>query len=58
MSTILIENGAVLTVDDAGTLHKPGYVYIEDGKIAAVGAGAAPESLRTVADQRIDAARA
>ncbi len=55
MNTILIENGAVLTVDDAGTLHNPGYVYIEDAKIAAVGAGAAPESLRAVADQRIDA---
>jgi len=54
-SSILIENGAVLTVDDAGTLHKPGYVYIENDKIAAVGAGNAPQSLRAAANERIDA---
>mgnify|MGYP005840466723 CR=1 FL=1 len=54
-SSILIENGAVLTVDDAGTLHTPGYLYIEDDKIAAIGEGAAPELLRTAADERIDA---
>lgn len=57
MSTILIENGAVLTVDDAGTLHEPGYVYIEGDKLAAVGAGAAPLSMRAAADTLIDATR-
>jgi hypothetical protein len=36
-SSILIENGAVLTVDDAGTLHNSGYVFIEDDTLAAVG---------------------
>lgn len=55
MHSILIENGAVLTVDDAGALHKPGYVYIEGDVIAAVGAGAPPETLRAGADERIDA---
>lgn len=55
-STILIENGAVLTVDDAGALHTPGYVYIEEDTIAAVGAGTAPATLRAAAQERIDAA--
>ena len=54
-SSILIENGAVLTVDDAGTLHKSGYVFIEGDTIAAVGAGDAPVTLRAAATERIDA---
>ncbi len=57
MNTILIENGAVLTVDDAGTLHEPGYVLIEDDRIAAVGAGAAPADVRSRAATVIDATR-
>ena len=57
MNTILIENGAVLTVDDAGTLHEPGYVLVEDDRIAAVGAGAAPADVRSRAATVIDATR-
>ena len=57
MNTILIENGAVLTVDDAGTLHEPGYVVVEDDRIAAVGAGAAPAEWRARADTVLDATR-
>jgi cytosine/adenosine deaminase-related metal-dependent hydrolase len=56
MRSILIENGAVLTVDDAGTLHKPGYVYIEDDTIAAVGCGrGAGNAARRPRHERIDA---
>jgi len=54
-SSILIENGAVLTVDDAGTLHRAGYVFIEGDTIAAIGAGTAPAPLRAAATDRIDA---
>ena len=46
MSTILIENGTVLTVDDAGTLYEPGYVLVQDDRILIVGAGTAPEELQ------------
>ncbi|MCU0509174.1 MAG: amidohydrolase [Anaerolineae bacterium] len=55
MSTILIENGAVVTVDDAQQVHNPGYVLVRDDRIAAVGPGAAPPELRAGADEVIDA---
>lgn len=55
MSSILIENGAVLTLNDANEIYEPGYVYIEEDRIAAVGTGAAPEKLRHAAAERIDA---
>ena len=57
MSSILIENGAVLTVDDAGTIHEPGYVLIEGDTIVAVGRGAAADEVRRAADTVIDATR-
>lgn len=57
MGSILIENGAVLTVDDAGTLHEPGYVLIEGDTIAAVESGAAPAAVRASAGTVIDATR-
>ncbi len=49
MQRILIEKGNVVTVNDEGNVYSPGYVYIEDDKIAAVGAGDAPEELRSKA---------
>jgi 5-methylthioadenosine/S-adenosylhomocysteine deaminase len=55
VSSILIENGAVLTLNDAGELYEPGYVSIEGDRIVAIGAGAAPERLRRAAAERIDA---
>jgi 5-methylthioadenosine/S-adenosylhomocysteine deaminase len=55
MNTILIENGAIVTVDDAQTVHSPGYLLLEGDQIAAVGAGAAPEALRARATEVIDA---
>ncbi len=54
MTTTLIENGAVVTVDDEQQVLNPGYVLIEDDRIAAVGAGEAPANLRK-ADTIIDA---
>ncbi|MBX7234085.1 MAG: amidohydrolase [Caldilineales bacterium] len=54
MSTLLIENGAILTLDDAQHLLNPGYLLIEDDRIAAMGQGDAPASLRR-ADAIIDA---
>jgi 5-methylthioadenosine/S-adenosylhomocysteine deaminase len=55
MATILIENGAVVTVDDGGQILDPGYVLIRDDRIAEVGAGAAPAEHRQQADELIDA---
>jgi cytosine/adenosine deaminase-related metal-dependent hydrolase len=48
----VIEGGAVSTVDAQGTEHGTGYVVVQDGRIAEVGAGAAPP---VPADRRLDA---
>jgi cytosine/adenosine deaminase-related metal-dependent hydrolase len=42
MTTIVIQGCAVATVDSHGTEYPSGHVVISDGRIAAVGAGAAP----------------
>jgi dihydroorotase-like cyclic amidohydrolase len=55
VSSILIENGAVVTVDDAGRVYSPGYVFLEDDRISAVGSGAPPDDLRRQADTIVDA---
>jgi cytosine/adenosine deaminase-related metal-dependent hydrolase len=49
--TTLYTNGWVVTMDDAGTEHESGWILVEEGLIAAVGAGAEPE-----ADERVDLA--
>jgi 5-methylthioadenosine/S-adenosylhomocysteine deaminase len=54
MGSILIENGAVVTVNDHGEVFNPGYVFIEDDLITAVGAGEAPPKYQR-ADTVIDA---
>lgn len=54
MSTILIENGSIVTVNDTQEVHLRGYVFIENDCIAAVGAGDAPIQFQN-ADQVIDA---
>ncbi len=54
MGTVLIENGAVVTVDDDQQVHRQGYVFIEDDLITAVGAGDAPSQYKR-ADSIIDA---
>ncbi len=53
MSTLLIENGFVVTVNDQQQIHQPGYVFIEDDLITAIGSGESPSTLKkadTIAD--------
>lgn len=57
MSSILIENGTVLTLNETDDILVPGYVNIEDGLIAAVGTGTAGNEIRSRAEQIIDASR-
>ncbi|MFJ5841276.1 8-oxoguanine deaminase [Streptomyces shenzhenensis] len=52
---IVIENGAIATVDADDTEYASGYVVIAGHRIEAVGAGRAPEGLPDVV-RRIDAA--
>ena len=47
--SVLLTGGHVLTMDDAGSEHPDGWVLITDGRVDAVGGGAAPE-----ADERVD----
>lgn len=51
---VLIENAAVVTVDEAFTIHDPGWVHLVDDRIAAVGAGAAPDEVRAAAGEVVD----
>jgi cytosine/adenosine deaminase-related metal-dependent hydrolase len=46
---LLLHGGHVVTMDEAGSEHAGGWVLLEDGLVAATGAGAPPE-----ADERID----
>jgi cytosine/adenosine deaminase-related metal-dependent hydrolase len=39
---MILGNAWVVTMDDAGTEHEQGWVRVEDGLVAEVGAGAAP----------------
>jgi cytosine/adenosine deaminase-related metal-dependent hydrolase len=43
MASVVIDDCAIATVDAAGTEHASGHVVITDGRIAAVGAGPAPD---------------
>ena len=52
---ILIERGAVVTVDDAMTVHDPGWVLVDGDTIVDIGAGDAPASARSDATEVIDA---
>lgn len=52
---ILIENGTVITVNDAGEVHQSGYVLLNGDRIEAVGAGAAPAEVRERVAQVINA---
>ena len=54
MTTILIENGSIVTVNDRQEVLSPGYVFIEDDLIVAVGAGEVPAPYRK-ADMVLDA---
>ena len=52
---LLIRGGAVVTVDDAGTVHDPGWVYVRGNQVAEVGAGEPPSSRQAQAGEVIDA---
>jgi 5-methylthioadenosine/S-adenosylhomocysteine deaminase len=52
---MLIENGAIVTVDDAMTVHDPGWVLIDGDTIADVGAGSPSVAVRRSASEVIDA---
>jgi 5-methylthioadenosine/S-adenosylhomocysteine deaminase len=56
MPGTLIENGFVLTVNSNDDFYPEGYVYFEDDRIISVVEGAAPEPIRSQADEIIDAA--
>jgi cytosine/adenosine deaminase-related metal-dependent hydrolase len=43
MASIVIDGCAVATVDSAGTEYSTGHIIVTDGRIAAVGSGAAPD---------------
>jgi 5-methylthioadenosine/S-adenosylhomocysteine deaminase len=55
MSAILIENGAILTMNRALEVYWPGWLLMVGDSIAAVGAGDAPADARARADRVIDA---
>ena len=40
---MILENAWIVTMDDAGSEHEHGWLRVEDGLVAEVGAGAAPE---------------
>jgi cytosine/adenosine deaminase-related metal-dependent hydrolase len=40
---VILENAWLVTMDDAGTEHECGWLRIEEGRIAELGAGSAPE---------------
>ncbi|ROO89689.1 cytosine/adenosine deaminase-related metal-dependent hydrolase [Actinocorallia herbida] len=50
MTSTLIENAAIATVDAAGTEHARGHVLIEDGVITSVGEGPSPRLADLVVD--------
>ena len=55
MSTILIENGILLTVNDNHDVFEPGYLYLEDDRISALGIGEASKYIKKAATEIIDA---
>ncbi len=52
---ILIQNGSVLTMDEANTIHTPGWVWVEGERVAEVGGGSPPADLAARAERVIDA---
>ncbi|MFL7839307.1 MAG: amidohydrolase family protein [Candidatus Promineifilaceae bacterium] len=54
MSSLLIENGSVVTLDDEQTVYQKGFVFVEDDLITAVSPGDAPAQMQK-ADTVIDA---
>jgi len=54
MSRLVIDNGTVLTMDDARTVHFGGHVVIEGDRITAVGPGRYDSASRGPADAELD----
>lgn len=52
---VLIENAAVVTVDDDFTIYDPGWVHVVGDRIVGVGAGTAPTEVSSSAGRIIDA---
>ena len=52
---LLVHGGAVVTVDDAGAVHDPGWVYVRGNRVAEVGAGEPPADRHRLAAEVIDA---
>jgi 5-methylthioadenosine/S-adenosylhomocysteine deaminase len=55
MTTLLIENGYVLTMDGQNTIHSPGWVWVEGDRIQGVGTGRPPAELGFRTSRVIDA---
>jgi len=55
--TILIDNGTVLTLNATNEVLAPGYVYLEGGRIASVGQGPPPGTVRHQAQRVLDASQ-
>jgi len=55
MPGLLIENGILLTVNSNDAVYSEGFLYIEDDRIVAIGDGKVPDSIRSQADEVIDA---
>jgi len=55
MTTTLIKNGFVFTMDAQLAVHAPGWVAVEGSRIQSVGAGESPENLLARAGRVIDA---
>ncbi len=53
-SSTLLTGGAVVTVNDHGTVHDPGWVLVNGSTIADVGAGEPPDAARRNAETVID----
>jgi cytosine/adenosine deaminase-related metal-dependent hydrolase len=52
--TLVVDGATVVTVDAADTEHAAGHVVVSGNRIAAVGAGPAPEEARRQATQVVD----
>ena len=55
MPGLLIENGYLLTVNSSNDIFPDGYLLIEADSIVAIGDGKVPDSIRSQADEVIDA---
>jgi 5-methylthioadenosine/S-adenosylhomocysteine deaminase len=55
MTTLLIQDGFIVTMDGAQTIHAPGWVWVDGARVGAVGAGSPPADRVDQAERVIDA---